>query len=196
MQVRVRANATRLTSRVRQLINATRMAPYALSEVAVQTIGDVSDNAVTRLAGREDQVGFDLPQFLSNIREPGEIEVIGGARGRVGILDTHKMGTVADLDAIGGDPGLWHTGRRAALAFKIAVYDDPGVRDELARARQAVWGSKTPQWYLLEHGTLGVAGAYPQSPPAHFIQSATRADRIALRMRNAMTSLFKGIPRR
>lgn len=196
MQIRARANATRLTSRVRQLINATRMAPYALSEVAVQTIGDVSDNVVTRVASREDQVGFDINQFLQNIRDPGPIEVFGTAQGTVGILDTQKMGTIEDLEAISHDPRLWHAGHRAGEKFRIAVFDDPDVRDELARARQAIWGDRTPQWYLLEHGTLGVPGAYPQAPPAHFIQSATRADRIALRMRNAMTSLYRGIPRR
>lgn len=191
----IRADASLLKGRLRQIIEATRLAPYALSTVAQETIGDVSDNAVTRLGGREDQVGFDLRQFIENIRQPGPIQV-SGARGSIGILDTERMGTVADLDLIAGDPSLWHTGRKAGLEFKIAVFDDPDVRDELARDRQAIWGSKTPQWYLLENGTLGVAGAYPQAPPAHFIDSATRADRISLKLRNAMTSLFKGIPRR
>jgi hypothetical protein len=163
--------------------------------VATQTIGDVRDNAVVRLGPREDQVGFNLNQFIANIAEPGPLEV-SGARGTVGILDTERMGTEGDLDAISGDPKLWHFGSRNAVAFKLGVFDHPDVRDELARARQAVWGDKTPQWYLLENGTLGVPGAYPKAEPAHFIQSATRADRMVLRLRNAMTSLYKGIPRR
>jgi hypothetical protein len=106
------------------------------------------------------------------------------------------MGTADDLDAISGDPALWHTGLRAAEAFKLGVFDHADVREELARDRQSVWGAKTPQWYLLENGTLGVVGAYPQAPPAHFIASATRADRIALRLHNAMASLYKGLSRR
>lgn len=191
----IRADAARLKSRLHQIVEATRLAPYALSEVAVQTIGDVSNNAVTRLAAREDQVGFDLNQFLENIREPGSLQV-SGARGFVGILDTERMGTVGDFEAIAGDPSLWHTGKRAGEVFRRAVFDDPEVREELARDRQGVWGAKTPQWYLLENGTLGVPGAYPQAPPAHFIASATRADRITLKLWNAMTGVFRGIPRR
>lgn len=191
----IRADASQLKSRLRRIAEATRLAPYALSTVAQDTIGDVSDNAVIRLAGREDQVGFNLIQFLDNIREPGAIQV-SGARGSIGILNTERMGTVGDFEAIAGDPSLWHTGRRAGEAFRLAVFNDPEIRDELARDRQSVWGAKTPQWYLLENGTLGIAGAYPQAPPAHFIASATRADRIALKLYNAMASLFKGISRR
>lgn len=175
-------------------MEATRLAPYRLSDVALETIQDVSENAVTRLADREDQVGFDLRQFLQNIRNPGPL-VIEGGMGTVGILHEPTMGTEGDFEAIAGIRGLWHEGHRAGLAFKLGVFDDPDIREELARSRQQVWGDKTPQWYLLENGTLGVAGAYPQAPPTHFIASATRADKMVLRLRNAMTSLFRGISR-
>jgi len=162
--------------------------------VAVETIGDVSDNAVTRLAGREDQVGFDLPQFLENIREPGQLQV-NGARGSIGILDQDRMGTLEDFDAISSDPKLWHTGRGFAELFRIKVFERPQTRADLAQERQQVWGSKTPQWFLLNDGYSG-SDAYPPVPASHFIDSATRGDRMALRLRNAMTSLYRGLPRR
>lgn len=183
------------------MVEATRLAPYALSEVAVQTIGDVRSNALSRLAGREDQVGFDLAQFLQNIGTPGNLEV-AGARGSVGILHEPTMGTLEDFEAIGniapdsqGDAQhLWHQHGKRGDVFKRAVFDYPNVREELARDRQSVWGAKTPQWYLLENGSSS-GGEYPEVPAAHFIASATRPDRMVLRLRNAMSSLFRGIPR-
>jgi hypothetical protein len=183
-----------MKSRLRQISEATRFAPYALSTVAVETIGDVRDSAVQRLAGREDQVGFDLPQFLENIREPGTLSV-RGARGSVGILDEWKMGTVEDFDAISADPTLWHARRGQAELFRLRVFNRPDLREELAADRQAVWGDKTPQWYLMENGYSG-GDAFPPVPAAHFIASATRADRLTLRLRNAMSSLYRGLPRR
>lgn len=193
----MRADASHLKSRLNGIIQATRLAPYALSEVAVQTIYDVSSNALSRLAGREDQVGFDLAQFLQNIRDPGNLEV-SGARGSVGILDTIMMGTAEDFEKISDlDPErhLWHQGGKRGDVFKRAVFDYPDIREELARDRQTIWAERTPQWYLMEYGYTG-GGEYPDVPAAHFIQSATRADRMVLRLRNAMASLYRGLPRR
>lgn len=175
---------------------AVRLAPYALSTVAQETIGDVSEAALSRLAGREDQVGFNLAQFLENIREPGALEVIGG-HGHVGILDQERMGTAADFEEIGDQfikHHLWHQGTGQGEVFRQAVFDDPIERDRLAQDRQAVWGTKTPQWYLMENGFSG-GGEYPPVPAAHFIASSTRADKITLRLINTMRSLFRGIPR-
>lgn len=192
------ANAARLKSRLREITEATKLAPYALSEVAVDTIGDVSANALGRLAGREDQVGFDLAQFIQNIRDPGQLEVSGG-RGKVGILDQEVMGTAADFELIGNIPGtdthLWHQHGKQGQIFKQEVFDYPAIRDELARDRQSIWGDRTPQWYLMENGFTG-GGEYPPVPAAHFIASATRADRITLKLFNAMNGLFRGIARR
>lgn len=192
----IRANASNLKSRLRRITEATRLAPYALSSVAVDTIGDVSTNALTRLAGREDQVGFSLSQFLENIRYPGQLQVLG-ARGQVGILDQHEMGTLEDFEMIANIPGdpLWHQHGRRGDLFKEAVFDRPDEREELASARQQIWGRKTPQWYLMENGYSGT-GAYPPVPASHFIASATRADRIALKLINAMRGLYRGIARR
>jgi len=190
----IQANAARLRSRLKQITEATRLAPYALSDVAVDTIGDVSSNALAMLAGREDQVGFDLAQFLQNIRDPGPLAVVGG-HGTVSILDQERMGTVEDFDLIADDPSLWHFGGRRGDLFRESVFNDPEEREDLERARRAIWGDKTPQWYLMENGFTGT-GAYPPVPASHFIASATRADRIALKLRNAMVKLYNGIPRR
>lgn len=186
-----------MKSRLRQITEATRLAPYALSTVATRTLGDVRDNAVQRLAGREDQVGFDLPQFLENIRQPGPLDV-QGARGSVSILHTPTMGTLEDFEAISDldpDRHLWHQGGKAGSVFKRAVFDYPDIKEELAIDRKSIWGAKTPQWYLMENGYSGT-GAYPPVPASHFIASATRADQMTLRLRNAMTSLYARIPRR
>lgn len=200
----VLANAAVLLNRLRQMEEAVRLAPYALSDVAVQTIGDVSTNALERLASRDDQVGFDLGQFLRNISQPGPLEVTG-ARGTVGILHEPTMGTVEDFEAIANiagsgkgagrvDKHLWHQHGGRGDMFKRAVFDYPDIREELSKDRRSVWGRKTPQWYLMENGFSGT-GAYPPVPASHFIASATRADKMVLRLRNAMTRLFRGIPR-
>jgi hypothetical protein len=180
---------------MKQITEATRLAPYALSDVAVDVIGDVSTNAVTMLAGREDQVGFDLPQFIQNIRDPSPLVVTGAAHGSVSILDQEQMGTVDDFDAISNDPQLWHAGTGRGDLFRLDVFEDPEEKAFLESARKSVWGTKTPQWYLMEYGYTG-QGAYPPVPASHFIASATRGDRIALKLRNAMVKLFNGIPRR
>jgi hypothetical protein len=193
----IQANAARLKSRLRDIENATRLAPYALSTVAQETIGDVRDNASQRLEGRDDQVGFDLPQFLQTINQPGPLSITGarGGRGSIGILDQTQMGTLDDFDAISGDPKLWHTGRGFAELFRLRVFVRPDKRASLAEQRQQIWGTKTPQWYLMENGYSG-SDAFPPVPAGKFIASATRADRMTLRLRNAMTSLYRGIPRK
>lgn len=194
----IRANATQLKSRLKQITEATRLAPYALSTVAVDTIGEVQSTALARLAGREDQVGFDLGQFIENIREPGNLEVSNN-RGTIGILDQERMGTVEDFELIANIPGrdqkLWHQHGKRGDLFKREVFDYPAIREELAADRQSVWGTKTPQWYLMENGFSG-GGEYPDVPAAHFIASSTRADRLTLKLFNAMNGLFKGISRR
>lgn len=190
----IQADASRTKKRVNQIVEALRLAPYALSTVAVDTIGDVRNNVQSQWSSRQDQVGFDLPQFLQNIAEPGPLDV-QGARGTVGILHEPTMGTVDDYEAIGHIPGLWHHGLRGGRIFKEVVYDIPENRQELERERQAVWGAKTPQWYLIENGYTG-DGAYPAVPASHTIASTTRADRMALRLRNYAMTVLKGIPRR
>lgn len=195
------ADASRLLSRLNQMMEAVKLAPYALSDVAVETIGEVSNTALERLSGREDQVGFDLAQFLRNISQPGHL-IVTGAQGTVGILDQDMMGTAEDFERIGdiapdssgNAQHLWHQHGRRGDAFRRAVFDYPDVRAELARDRQSVWGDRTPQWYLLENGS-STGGEYPAVPASHFIASTTRADRMVLKLRNAMTSLFRGIPR-
>lgn len=104
------------------------------------------------------------------------------------------MGTVEDFEAIAHEPGMFHHHTGDGQAFR-EVFEHEMTREAVARARQQVWGEKTPQWYLLEYGYAG-DGAYPPVPAANFISTATRNDRMALLMRNAMSSALRGIPRR
>lgn len=191
----VRADSSRFVQRVRKVREAVaHIAPYKLIDVAQGAIGEVSQSALTRLAGREDQVGFDLAQFLRNISQAGQLIVHQPGVATIGILDVIKMGTLDDFEAIGQVPDLWHFGQNRAEQFRKQVYDYPDIRAELAAERQSIWGEKTPQWYLLENGYPG-DGAYPAVPAAHFIAAATRADRMTLLLRNAMSSALRGIPR-
>lgn len=188
----IRANASGLRSKLNRIIEAVNLAPYALSEVAVDTIGDVTRSAVDHLAPRQDQVGFDLAQFIRNIQEPGPIEVLG-ASGNVGILDVNRMGTLEDFDRIAGTfPSLWHEGHGRAATFQQAVFDRPAVREAVATGREAVWNPTTPQWRLLNDGYSG-SDAYPPVPASHFIESATIPIRVMGRMVSVMSKLFKGI---
>lgn len=191
----VQANAQRLLRRVKDVRDAVaHMAPYKLVDVAVDAIAEVSNEAMARLSSRDDQVGFDLNQFLRNIEEAGPLMILGEGRATIGILDQIKMGTVEDFERIAHQPGMFHNHTGDELAFR-EVYDHLGTRESVARARRSVWGERTPQWYLLEYGYAG-DGAYPPVPAANFISAATRNDRMALLMRNAMSSALRGIPRR
>lgn len=190
----VQANASRLLRRVRQVRDAVAtIAPYKLIDVAQDAIGEVNNEALARLSHRDDQIGFDLAQFLRNIEQAGPLVILGPGRATIGILDQIKMGTVEDFERIAHQPGLFHHHTGNELSIR-EVYENEGTRESLARARRGVWGDRTPQWYLLEYGYQG-DGAYPPVPAANFISSATRGDRMALLMRNAMSSALRGIPR-
>lgn len=187
------ANASRLLARLARLQNATQLTPYVLSDVAQDVIEDVQRSAQASLAGRTEQVGFDLNQFLSNISRPGPLIITGPGVGSVGILDHDLMGTVEDFEDIGGEPGLFHqhTGDRSGV-WRNVVYPDADLREEVARERQAVWGSKTPQWWFYENGWSG-GGAFPTTPATHFIESATAPRNVLTRMHARFRTLFRGI---
>lgn len=136
-------------------------------QIAHFTIDRVTENARSSLSGRTDQVGFDLTQFLANIRGPQRIRAAEYA-----ILDTRKMGTLDDLEEIAFVSGLWHEHGQAFDSFRRLVFDKPDQRDRLAGWRQMIWGSKTPQWIFLENGTLDIPGINPGGPPANFIRNA------------------------
>ena len=189
------ADASRLRQRIKQIRDAVEhLAPLKLHDVAQDAIAAVSQQALSDLAGREDQVGFDLAQFLRNISQSGPLVTEGSGRATIGILDTTRMGTLIDFDRILGIPELWHQGTGKGDTFRRFVFENEARRDKVALLRQAVWGDKTPQWYLLNYG-YGGGDAYPAVPASHFIELSTRSDRMALLMRNAMASALRGIPR-
>lgn len=192
------ADASRLIGRLQAAIKAAEGSPAILPDIAFDTIADVQAEAAT-LAGQEYQVGFDLEQFQRNIASPGRLNVTAPGVGTIGILDVERMGTAADFDRIATTPGdrtnvgLFHegTGDRHGT-WRNIVYPDPDLRDEVARARQAVWGDRTPQWRLLDEGFQG-SGAFPATPAHHFIDHGTRSTTILARMRAAAARIFAGI---
>lgn len=187
------ANGTRLIARLQAAIKIAEESPIVLADVALDTIADVKANAAARLGGQEYQVGFDLDQFQENISRPGRLHVPAPGVGTIGILDVEQMGTADDFEAIGNVPGLFHQGTHDKHGtWRNVVYPDPQLRDEVATARQAVWGDRTPQWIMLENGFTG-NGAFPSTPPHHFIQDSVRAATILPRMRAAFARLFRGL---
>lgn len=185
------ADGTRLLSRLRNAIKVAENSAIILPDIAFETIADVRSNANSRLAGQEYQVGFDLEQFNDNIATPGRLHT-GPGTGRIGILDPDRMGTLADFDSI-GEAGLFHQGTKDSKGvWRNVVYPDPELREEVAQDRQAVWGDKTPQWFLLEEGWHG-DGAFPDTPAHHFIHDAAHAPTIFGRMQRAAARLFAGL---
>jgi len=185
------ADASSLLAGLQRLRQAAELSPAALSEVALDAIGDVQRNAAALLGGQQSQVGFDLEQFQANISRPGPLLFGAPGVGSIGILDTDLMGTLSDFEAIAG-LGLFHQGTRdRAGVWRNIVYPTESWRDSVARDRQAVWGSKTPQWYLLEHGFSG-DGSFPETPAYQFIESATGPSRWPKIMQR-IASVFRGV---
>lgn len=187
------ADGSRLIARLKKAIVVADNSPVVLPDIALDTIADVRDNAVGRLAGQQYQVGFDLDQFVENISLPGKLNIPAPGVGSIGILDHEKMGTVEDFEDIANEPGLFHqgTGDRRGV-WRNVVYPNASLREEVALERQAVWGDKTPQWMFLEDGFSG-NGAFPATPAHHFIADATGATTILPRLRAAFARLFRGL---
>jgi hypothetical protein len=118
------------------------------------------------------QVGFDFDRWVQNTKYPES----DGSGAFWGIFNKERMGTYEDFEqiaqspkSVGRDELLWHTGRRMGDSFRRLVYQNVGSRYALAEARQAVWGDKTPQWWLLNYGNR-YAGAFPQQSGSYSIE--------------------------
>lgn len=188
------ANASSVSAMLARIRTNLELAPTALSDVALDTIEAVQQSAQS-LAGQEYQVGFDLPQFQANIAEPGPLVLTAPGDGHVGILDVGRMGTVEDFERIGGSQGQWpflfhgHTRDRKHV-WRDIVYPHPENREEVAQARRAVWGDKTPQWFLLNDGAHG-DGVFPDTPATHFIDNATSAPTVLARIKSRFSMLLR-----
>ena len=162
-------------------------------ELARATVTQTVQNARDDGWQRPDasQVGFDFDQWERNVFP---IEVLSSTH--VAIFDIQKMGTAEDFEQIAQSPKsvgreemLWHTGRRMGDSFRRLIFENAWARRDLAEARQAVWGTKTPQWWLLEYGN-DYPGAYPSRLGTYTIQRtgyqmADEAEEIISRYVNA-----------
>lgn len=187
------ANGSQLLARLRAIRESLELTPYALPDVAAEVIRDVQDSADANLSGQEYQVGFDLGQFKANIAQPGSLVIRGPGVGHIGILDTDRMGNADDFEKIAGEPGLFHqgTGDRH-LVWRNVVYPNRGLRDEVAAGRQKVWGSKTPQWLLLNDGFSG-NGSFPPTPATDFIGQGTREATVIGKLFRRFHQMFRGL---
>jgi len=185
------ADASSLLAGLQRLKQAAELSPTALVEVAHDAIEDVQHNAATLLGSQQSQVGFDLEQFQTNISRPGQLILGAPGVGSIGILDTNLMGTVDDFEAIRG-LGLFHQGTQDRKGvWRNIVYPDDAWRETVARLRQAIWGAKTPQWYLLENGFSG-DGAFPDTPATHFVESATGPS-LMVKVLSRISHVFRGV---
>lgn len=170
----IRTRTARLRSRLqrlsRELPTAATGGAYDAAEavknfVHVQISQDWQ-GAATR------QVGFDMGHFMDITDRVEAVE------GSLGIFNVQRMGTADDFEAISGVPDLWHMGMRMNDSFRRLIIERPANRDMLADARKSVWGDKEPQWWFLNYGNVGYAGAYPTHPGTFSIeQVAFTSDR-------------------
>jgi hypothetical protein len=112
------------------------------------------------------QVGFNLFNFNRIIDKVHRTEDNSWS-----ILSLPEMGTEEDFERIAGIPNLWHMGMRMGDSFRRLVLSSPGVRASLAEERSAAWGDKEPQWWFLNYGNQGRAGAYPTHAGTYSIET-------------------------
>lgn len=171
----VRVRTARLRSRLARMRQELPVAAMeGVYRVAESAIRHGQEHAWQNGWGAQDssQVGFDMRQWVANTAYP---EYAGD--GVWGIFNVEKMGTYEDFEQIAQSPKsgvprdemLWHTGRRMGDSFRRLVYQNIGSRYALSEARQAVWGDKTPQWWLLNYGNR-YAGAFPQKDGSYSIE--------------------------
>lgn len=162
-------DSTRLQRRLSKLIRELpRIAAASVVAGAISMRTEIQKAVRTNWV-RNNQVGFDISNFLSIIQE---VESIPG--GGVGILNVEKMGTGTDFEKIAHVRGLYHQKTRQGDKFGLFI-NQMGMFfnqvSELEQGRSDRWGRTEPQWWLIEHGTLGVPGAWSPRPPTNTIST-------------------------
>jgi hypothetical protein len=145
------------------LPNVANSAAFDLASIAIERAHQHA--ADSGWAVDNDQVGFDFAKWLDNTRR---VEFISG--GAWGIFNIEAMGTAEDYERISQAPKqglpkdevLWHMGMRMNDSFRRLVMERPSNRSSLAQARQAIWGDKTPQWWLLNYGNRFAGALNPK----------------------------------
>ena len=167
----VRADASAVKNRLNKLRTGLRLAAADGTKTTADFVQKQVKQSASQLIGQQQQIGFDFVQFLQNIE--GVTPLAANQYGNsFAILDTEKMGTAQDFEAIANIRGLWHEGKGAGEKFRRLVVNVADTRQQVEAGRQAVWGSKTPQWILLEYGSSGgidTAGAMQPITPYNFI---------------------------
>lgn len=157
-------NAQRLIGRLSALRRELPSAVSAALIASAQTTIDVMQNAARSEWGHDShQIGFDVEQWNNTI---SQMELLPG--GGFGILNVQRMGTESDYEQIAHVRGAWHHGRRQAKRFETFIAQ-PGAAEDLAAIRQGIWGSKQPQWFLLNDGNM-YPGASDPRPGTHTIE--------------------------
>lgn len=167
----VRADGSRMKRKLKNLIEAVKdVETVDMSDAAF----DIVDAIAAELAAVEHtQVGFNENLFITNLRA----SVRRDATGAWTVDPWEAGGDENDFEQIAGrasvqlgernSKSLWHMGKGRTDAFFRLIYSNAQARNDLARARQEVWGDKTPQWYLINEGSP-IAG----QPATHFIDKA------------------------
>ncbi len=160
-------DATRFLNRLRTLTRELPKAAAAANAEVAHTTLTVVQNSAQAEWSNNNQVGFSVDNWI-HLTEPPE--ALAGGRG-IGILNVNKMGTAADFERIKYVPDLWHRGKGGKAAFERLVIQKPGASDRLAQSRDAIWGGKEPQWWLMNYGSQQV-GTYDPRPGTYTIERA------------------------
>jgi hypothetical protein len=166
----VTVNSVKLQNRLRRLATTLPVAAAQATNLAAEETIDVISNAIRAEWADNNQVGFDLDNFINIISK--RVPLQGGG---IGILNTDEMGTADDFKNIYRIKGLWHYGTGSGERFGLFINQTSWIYDQVAemiRKRKYFWGDREPQWYLIEYGTTGSPGVYDPRAPTMTITTA------------------------
>lgn len=173
-----RVNSRKFQRRMAKLSAATGTVNTV---VMLEAARDVVENIAAELRAIDTsrQVGFDAELFISNLRSTLRQD----AQGAWEIDPWEAGGDEDDLDLITDeramindrDQTLWHQGKGRTDSFFRLIYNNNVARSQMSEARRSVWGDRTPQWYLIEYGSV-----IGQQPPEAFIERALSASPIVV----------------
>ena len=182
----VRTNSSAVRQRIARLKAAIpQVATRALETTAAGTRDAVSGYLISSGASAkaEEQLGFDILQFVRNIAP-----IFRLSDRRYAILDQQLMGTEEDLEAISGQhPSLWHEHGQKGELFRKAVFQG-NKRGQVLQGRQAIWREKTPQWIVLEYGA---SGAMNGPIPAYGFVGRAKSEAAALFIANVSLEFIR-----
>lgn len=111
---------------------------------------------------------FNNPDIIRVDPETGEIDLYIGAEEEAGNWEDFWEGYEAALAEI-APTAFRATAEVRANIWRERIYPDDYLYGKTMAARRRYWGDKAPWWLWLEHGNMGLDGAYPQNTATGFL---------------------------